>query len=240
MFKVYGLIFFSLAPVILLISFSGAIPQDQLYHQFADQNAIFGIPNFWNVLSNIPFVLVWLYGVSQFKYSSRSLSWIVFLTGIALVGPGSAYYHWDPMDSTLVWDRLPMTIGFMGLSSFILTQVFNLAWEKQLTIILLLLGAYSIFHWVNFDDLRIYAWVQVAPIVMVIYCAIFFPSPVLKPTLLSGAVVFYGLAKFVEHYDKEIFEVTEFMSGHAMKHPLAAVAVYFLIQTNRKKLTKSL
>ncbi|MAZ47413.1 MAG: hypothetical protein CME65_02550 [Halobacteriovoraceae bacterium] len=231
--KVVGLIFFGILPIVVLTIFSGPIGQDQLYHQFADQNQYFGIPNFWNVISNIPFLLVFGYGLWEFKRSSQSLSWIVFLIGIALVGPGSAYYHWDPRDASLVWDRLPMTIGFMGLTSFILTQVFQLRWEKQLVLILLLLGVYSILHWINYDDLRIYAWVQFAPIVLVIYCAIFFPSPILKPGLLMGAVGFYSLAKIVEHSDKEIFQITEVMSGHALKHPLAAVAVLFLIQTNR-------
>jgi hypothetical protein len=28
--------------------------QDQAYHQFADQRELFGIPNFWNVVSNLP------------------------------------------------------------------------------------------------------------------------------------------------------------------------------------------
>jgi hypothetical protein len=32
--------------------------QDQAYHQFADQRELFGIPNFWNVVSNLPFVAV--------------------------------------------------------------------------------------------------------------------------------------------------------------------------------------
>ena len=31
------------------------IPQDQAYHLFADQRVLVGIPNFWNVVSNIPF-----------------------------------------------------------------------------------------------------------------------------------------------------------------------------------------
>jgi hypothetical protein len=32
------------------------IPQAQAYHEFADQRTLLGIPNFWNVVSNIPFV----------------------------------------------------------------------------------------------------------------------------------------------------------------------------------------
>ena len=32
--------------------------QDQSHHQFADQRELFGIPNFWNVASNLPFIAV--------------------------------------------------------------------------------------------------------------------------------------------------------------------------------------
>ena len=232
--KTYGLIIVGILPIVLLYIFSGPIPQDQLYHQFADQRTIWGIPNFWNVMSNIPFLMVSIYGIYQFKNSSRSLSWIVFILGICLVGPGSAYYHWNPQDQTLVWDRLPMTIGFMGLTSFVLTQVLKLNWEKQLIVILVLLGIYSVFHWVTHDDLRIYAWVQLAPILMVIYCAVFFPSPILKPAYLGSAVLFYFVAKVFEHHDPETYQLLG-MSGHALKHPLAAVAVYFLMLTNQRK-----
>jgi hypothetical protein len=39
------------------------IPQDPSYHQFADQRTLLGIPNFWNVVSNLPFVLVGAIGL---------------------------------------------------------------------------------------------------------------------------------------------------------------------------------
>ena len=34
------------------------LPQDPTYHAFADRRTFFGIPNFWNVCSNLAFVLV--------------------------------------------------------------------------------------------------------------------------------------------------------------------------------------
>jgi hypothetical protein len=40
--------------------------QDQAYHQFADQRELFGIPNFWNVASNLPFVVVGAVGLLRF------------------------------------------------------------------------------------------------------------------------------------------------------------------------------
>jgi hypothetical protein len=89
-----------------------SIPQDQHYHQFADQRAWFGIPNFWNVTSNLPFVAVGAAGL--WRFHERPTTTVIFL-GIFLTGFGSSFYHWDPSDNTLFWDRLPMTLCFMAI-----------------------------------------------------------------------------------------------------------------------------
>ena len=39
------------------------IPQWLSYHQFADTRKIWGIPNFWDVVSNLPFLLVGMMGL---------------------------------------------------------------------------------------------------------------------------------------------------------------------------------
>ncbi len=39
------------------------IPQPQLYHNFADQRSLSGIPNFWNVISNLPFLIIGGWGI---------------------------------------------------------------------------------------------------------------------------------------------------------------------------------
>ena len=76
------------------------IPQDPSYHQFADQRTLLGIPNFWNVVSNLPFVLVGAMRLWQF---GRDRASFVLFLGVFLTGFGSAYYHWDPNDDTLFW-----------------------------------------------------------------------------------------------------------------------------------------
>ena len=40
------------------------IVQNQDYHDFADQRTLFGIPHFWNVVSNLPFVAVGAAGLA--------------------------------------------------------------------------------------------------------------------------------------------------------------------------------
>src|SRR5262249_31672083 len=85
------------------------ISQDQDYHQFADQRTLLGIPHFWNVASNLPFVAVGALGLH--KFYQRPATFVLF-SGFLLTGFGSTYYHWNPSDETLFWDRLPMTLCF--------------------------------------------------------------------------------------------------------------------------------
>jgi len=108
----------SLAALLLL----GPIHQDQSYHYFADERSFFGVQNFWNVVSNLPFIAVGAVGLRQFH---RDPAVFVIFLGIFLTGIGSSYYHWDPNDRTLFWDRLPMTLCFMAILAVIIGERIN-------------------------------------------------------------------------------------------------------------------
>jgi len=100
------------------VLFVPRIPQDPAYHQFADNRTLFGIPNFWNVVTNIPFVLVGIFGLARLaRVVALRSGYLIICLGIVLVAVGSAYYHLAPSTPTLTWDRLPMTIVFMALFS---------------------------------------------------------------------------------------------------------------------------
>jgi hypothetical protein len=43
---------------ITAVFFLPPISQDPGYHNFADNRTLLGIPNFWNVLSNLPFLIL--------------------------------------------------------------------------------------------------------------------------------------------------------------------------------------
>jgi hypothetical protein len=59
------------------------------------------------------------------------LAYLVFFIGVGLVGMGSAYYHVNPNNATLVWDRLPMTVSFKALLAMILADtVSQKKWES--------------------------------------------------------------------------------------------------------------
>src|SRR6202040_3370253 len=151
-----GLMAASLGGLLLL----SPIPQDQSYHQFADQRAIFGIPKFWNVVSNIPFLAVGATGLRRFHDDAAT---VVFFLGVFLTGIGSSLFNLDPNENTLFSDRLPMTLNF--------TAIFPLAVEERVNarggaILLwpsLAIGLFSLLLWRRSNDLRLYFWVQFFP-----------------------------------------------------------------------------
>src|SRR3990172_102797 len=54
------------AVALAYLFFHRRMAQDEVlpnYHNFADQRALWGVSNFWNVVSNLPFLLVALWGL---------------------------------------------------------------------------------------------------------------------------------------------------------------------------------
>ena len=137
--------------------------------------------------------------------------------------------NWSPDDASLAWDRLPMTVGFIGLLVAQLSELKGRRIEVPLLVGGLLLGAYRVLHWRLFDDLRLYMAVQLTPLLAVVYIAAAWRSPSLPPRYLASALVMYLLAKVAEHLDDSIFAWTaQTVSGHTAKHLLAAGALYAL------------
>src|SRR5258708_18985684 len=152
----YGLMIVSLLALLPL----PPLLQDQAYHQFADQRELFGIPNFWNVVSNLPFVAVGAVGLLRFH---RDATTTVLFAGIFLTGFGSSYYHLDPNDSTLVWDRLPMIIWFAAILSAVVEERIGANAGAMLLRPLLAIGIFSLLLWRWSDDLRLSACAQFFP-----------------------------------------------------------------------------
>jgi hypothetical protein len=208
------------------------IHQDPDYHSFADTRLFFGIPNFLNVVSNLPFLFAGGSGlVKCLKNPSLPyrLEWSAAFIGIALVAAGSAYYHWSPNSNTLVWDRLPMTFGFMALLSAILAEYVSASIGRSVLLPSLFIGAFSVGYWHISDDLRLYVWVQFMPLIVVSAVLIMYRSKYSHQRLLLIALAFYILAKVAEELDAEIFKIfASTISGHTIKHLCAAAACYCL------------
>ena len=217
------------------------IYQDPAYHQFVDSRRYFGVPNFLNVLSNAAFLLAG--GIGLFTCKIRPnlpfrLEWTVTFTGIALVTFGSAFYHWRPNDSSLMWDRLPMTIAFMGLLAAILAEYLDQRIGRTILIPTLTVGLISVFYWRLSGDLRLYVWVQFVPLLLIAAILLLHRSRFSHQWLLLAAFLLYVLAKIAEALDTGIFAASgQIVSGHSVKHLLAAAGCYCLAMlVDRRKL----
>ena len=224
---------FCVGSLALLLLAVEPIPQDLAYHGFCDSRALLGVPNFLDVASNAPFVLVGAFGaLAAVRVSPRATrpAWLTFCIGVAAVGLGSGYYHLDPTNPTLVWDRLPMTIAFMALSALLVGEYFGRHLVNWTLLPAVALGACSVLYWHLTDDLRFYAWVQFMPLGAIALLLVLFPDRLAKRRLLLIALGLYLLAKLFEHYDGAVFRLTmETVSGHTLKHLAAAAGSLVLL-----------
>jgi Ceramidase len=208
------------------------ITQNQNYHDFADQRTILGIPYFWNVVSNLPFIAVGATGLWQFR---RNPTIAMLFLGFLMTGFGSAYYHLDPNDRTLFWDRLPMTIGFMAILAIAIEDRLDAKAGAILLWPLIGVGVFSVLLWRWTGDLRLYGWVQFFPCVAVPVLFLLFPPRYSGTSYWLVAAVLYALAKLFEFYDRAIYSFGSILSGHTLKHIAAAAACFAILRYFQKR-----
>jgi hypothetical protein len=223
------------------------IDQPGDYNHWVDTRTLLGIPNAGDVISNLGFLWVGLLGLRALAarrcrcdLPGETLAWLLVFTGVTLTALGSAYYHWAPDNARLTWDRLPMALGFMALLSALLIERIGPRAGLALLPLLIVCGGGSVGYWYWTDlqgagDLRPYLLTQGGTLLLI-------PASLLlySPTYDRGgdyliALGFYGLALLTEHLDRAIFEFTGVISGHSIKHLLAAVAVYWLLRMLQRR-----
>jgi len=230
-----GLIVGSVIAIAAVFLFTEAVPQDPAYHNFSDTRTLLGIDNFWNVASNLPFLLV---GATGLFYVHRHMdaacvpgleaAYRVFFIGIFLTAFGSGYYHLVPGNDSLVWDRLPMTIGFAGLFSIIVGEFVSIRVARLLLLPLLVVGISSVEYWAwtearGAGDLRLYAIVQFLPMLLIPVILLSYRPVTGTTRYFWWMFVFYFIAKILEQLDVAIFGIGNIISGHSLKHVAAAL-----------------
>jgi hypothetical protein len=215
------------------------IAQDPDYHRFADGRVLLSVPNAMDVLSSAAFVVAGGAGIgvaaqrARFVDARERWPWLVLFAGVALTGAGSAWYHLEPTTASLAWDRLPMTIGFMGLLCAAIADRVSVRWGSWLLAPLVLAGAASVGFWVATEargagDLRPYLLVQALPLATLPVLVAFGPARYTRGADLLAALAWYAAAKGAEALDAPIFAALGVVSGHTLKHLLAAAGVLWL------------
>lgn len=221
--------------VVVATLLADPVAQDPAYHDFADNRTMLGTANFLNVASNLAFLFVGVFGITTIaRMDEGNLKhlksvWLMLFIGLVATAIGSSWYHLDPSNETLAWDRLGMVIGFMSLNALVIGEYVSQKAARSLLWPLLVLGIASVLYWsytesLGRGDLRPYALVQFLPILLIPLTLLLFPARSDLTRWIWWVMVFYAFSKGAELLDDRVFAEGQLLSGHTLKHLLAALA----------------
>jgi len=235
MSRVTAIVAFTVVCVVAAFAWP-AMPQPLGYHAFADQRELFSVPNFFDVASNVGFLVAGLYGLlvtlrprTCFATPIERLPYVVFFIGMLLTAAGSSYYHLAPDNERLFWDRLPMTIAFMSLIAAQICERVNVRAGLGLLVPMLAIGAVSVVYWraterAGAGNVIPYGILQGYSVVILLVIAVLLPSRYTRARDIYWVFAWYVIAKVLEALDPLIFGLGEVVSGHTLKHLAAGVA----------------
>lgn len=219
-----------------LLLLTEPVPQPLSYHQFADQHSWLGIPHAANVLSNLGFLFAGVLGLLALRrraccqHATERRAWRWLFISVIATAAGSGWYHLAPDNARLIWDRLPMALGFMALLTVLLNERISLRFSTWLWP-LMMLGAGSVIWWgwtesLGRGDLRPYLLVQFLPLLLMIWLLWRAPARYSHGVGFGLALAAYAAAKLTEIGDALIYDLSAAtVSGHCLKHLLAALGV---------------
>jgi hypothetical protein len=235
---------------LILLFLAPRMPIGPGYHDFADKRTLFSIPNAQDVLSNIPFFVVGIWGFlwlgarkgrSVFLDGRERIPYLVFFAGVTLTGVGSFWYHMAPSDDRLPWDLLPMTCSFTSMVVVTFMERVNLRAGFFALVPALLLGILTVVYWMistslGDGDYKFYLFVQFfSPVLLALIIGLFLPR-YSGTGYLAIAFGFYVAAKIFEEFDYSIYRhLGRLVSGHSLKHVTAAVACYWIFKMLQRR-----
>lgn len=217
----------------------GPIAQWDDYHAFADTRAWLGIPNAADVLSNLPFAAVGLWALLAFRHrepaSATRPAWIALGAALLATAAGSAWYHWAPSDGPLVADRIPIAWACTAIVSALLAERGHRGFVAPGALAAGAAAAVgAVLYWHATGDLRLYLFLQALPLLLVPALLLARIRPV-EPGGLPDAAWWqvlgcYLAAKIMEGLDARVLEAFGVVSGHTLKHLLAALGAALLVR----------
>jgi hypothetical protein len=220
-----------------------AIPDPPALRSLVDRRTVLRIPNFWDVVSNLPLIFVGVLGalvlrrdvLGRFIDPLERWPYFAAFIAIALTGIGSSYYHLLPVEPRLMWDRLPIALSFMALVAALAGDPLGGRSSVRLLAPLLVLGAGSVLYWRwsalrGAENIVPYAIVQYGALFAIVVLAARLPSRYTRNHDVLIAAALYVAAKIAELLDAPIYALGGLISGHTLKHLLAALAAWWVLR----------
>lgn len=181
----------------------------------------------------------------------------LFLAALAATAIGSTFYHLAPDDARLVWDRLPIALACAGLLAAVHAERGSAERACRLRLARAvfdrppsgrgpgrpswLMWGYvaaavsSVAWWRMTDlrgtgDLRPYLLLQGLPLVLIPLWQWSSARPLQERRAFGIAVLLYVAAKGFELADSVVYDAVAPLSGHTLKHVLAALAAAAIIR----------
>lgn len=225
------------------------IPQPQYYHRFADPYACFGLPHCLDIGSN---VLILLAGVAGLRFMGRAAAcrafiepaerrpYTLFFLAAVLVALGSGYYHLAPDNGRLAWDRAALVLALMAWLAAHLCERVHLSAGLRLLPLLLAVGLGTVVYWIWSEahgrgDLRPYGLMQLLPMLLVPLLLWLYPTRYSGDKDVLAITGLYLLALLCDLLDQPIAALTGLVSGHTLKHVIAALAIYGVLLRLRRR-----
>ena len=210
----------------------------------ADMREWHGLPNAMDVLSNLPFFAIGLWGLVRLHWIDRAhepaepadaldCAWL-FFAGLMLTAAGSVFYHLQPDALRLAADRAGMAVAFAGLIGMAACERISqrAGWPAAWFSLAGGLLAVAVYH--ETRNVTPWAVVQFGGMLLVLGMALLRPVQRALGLKLGWVIFFYALAKLFELGDAAIYEATgQWVSGHSLKHLAAALAAWPALQTLR-------
>jgi hypothetical protein len=237
---IYLPLFTTLSICALLVA-HGPIAQLAHYHEFANQTTFMGLPRAADVLSNLVFALVAIWGMIKLwprrdhpQLQAGRHGYVLFVVSLLLTAIGSGFYHLAPDNARLVWDRLPIALACAGLLAAVRAENVPNARSGMDTVLLGLFAIASVAWWRITDahatgDLRPYLLLQGLPLILIPMWQAIYRAPRMDRLAFAGALLLYVVAKGAELMDHQLFASFGMISGHTLKHLLAAAAACVLM-----------
>lgn len=222
------------------------IAQGAHAHAFADQRTLWGVPHAMDVLTNLPFAIFgamglwrlcqWLQRCPRAPSSgagdgsattATAAMGATFFLGLLLTAAGSALYHWQPHEITLLADRAGMLVAFAGvLGLAVATRIgTRAAWVTAAAV--LAGGWLALRQWGVAGQLLPWAVVQGGGMCLIAVLAVRPVLPGRLPVPLAALIGWYALAKLLEAGDHAVWQASGGMvAGHSLKHVAAALAAW--------------
>ncbi len=239
-------VFFLLLFLALSSAWAAPLAQVAHYHAFADQSDWLGLPHAGDVLSNLGFALAGLCGLylmAQRETRGDPLPAIeaaalaLFFGGLLLTACGSTWYHLAPDDQRLLIDRLCMVPAFAGVLSLVFAQRLDRRSAWAIQGLVLLWGGVAALLWQANGNLLPWAALQVSGMLLLAGLALVRGPGLPSATGVVAILLCYGLAKAFEMADAPIHALTGgWLSGHSLKHWMAAAAALPVLQALRSGL----